>query len=225
MPWILDVQSGNIRLGLEGGYPNGHNPIDSHGLSGFVADVSPDLLPFQLDILEAPNPLPEFASYLYSDIYVGESARRLIEEFEPSIHHFHDSIITRKGKPVTGRPYCSFRTKQPFLSFGIGGKFFRFQIGQQNVLDGALVIEESDIVERCRKIKRDDGSIAEIKSLSVKARPPQLMWRTSIVQNRHLWIEKRLRQFLIASDELYSAFKSAGITGFNAQECRFSENA
>ncbi|WP_170405774.1 hypothetical protein [Ruegeria arenilitoris] len=225
MPWILDVQSANIRLGLEGGYSNEYNPIDSHCLSGFVADVPPELLPFRLDIWEAPNPLPEFANYCYTDIYVGETARRLIEELEPSTHQFHDTIVTRNGKPVTGRPYRSFQTEPPFFRFGIGGEFFRFQLGAENVLDGAIVIEESDVAEWHRKLRRKDGSIAEIHSLAVKARPPRLKWRRSVVLNRHLWIEKRLTQFLIASDELYSAFKSAGVTGFNAQECRFAENA
>ncbi|WP_282152825.1 imm11 family protein [Ruegeria atlantica] len=203
MPWILDVKSGNIRLDLDGGYSNGHNPIDSHGVSGFVADIPPDLVPFRLDIIKAPEPLPEFASYLYNDIYVGETARRLIEELEPSVHQFYETIVTRSGNQLADRSY------------------FRFQIGKENVLDGALVVEESDVSLRIKKRKLDDGSVVERKVLLPKVRPPRMTWRKSVVQGRHLWTEKRLRNFLIASDELYAAFKSAGVTGFNAQECRF----
>lgn len=207
MPWILDVKSGNIRLDLDGGYPNGHNPLDSHGISGFVAEIPTELVPFRLDIVKAPKPLPEFASYLYNDIYVGETARGLIEELEPSVHRFYETIVTRNGNQVTGASY------------------YRFRLGQENILSDALVVDSSDVVEQELASKLPDGSVVRSSVLLPKARPTRLTWRRSIVLSRHLWVDSRLGTFLIASDELYSAFRSAGITGFNAQECRFFENA
>ena len=206
MPWILDTGLGNIRLGLEGGYLNEHNPIDSHSFSGFVTDAPEELIPFRITISQAPDPLPEFASYCYGDIYVGETARKIIEEFEPGQHQFYDTIVTRKGKPVTDRSY------------------FRFRLGEASIVDNGLVLAGSDVVVRDRTIKRRDGSVVKLSGLLPKARPTRLIWDREIVQDRHLWTERKLRGFLLASDELYAAFKAAGVTGFNALESRFSED-
>ena len=206
MPWILDTGGGNIRLGLEGGYLNEHNPIDSHSFSGFLTDAPEELIPFRITISQAPDPLPEFASYCYGDIYVGETARKIIEEFEPGQHQFYDTIVTRKGKPVTDRSY------------------FRFRLGEASIVDNGLVIEKSDIVESNFPAKGPDGKVVRLTMLAPKANPPRLAWQREVIQTRHLWVDRRLQRFLIASDELYAAFKAAGVTGFNALENRFLDD-
>lgn len=206
MPWILDTLGGRTRLNIEAGYPAGHNPMNEGSYGGFTTDFPTDLVPFQVNVIRAPIPLPEFVSYIYDDIFVGQTARNLIEEFEPGKHKFHQTTVTRRGKPIEGRAY------------------FRFQLAPQNILNCGIAVDDSDVTERTMKRKRRDGTIVSASFLSLNANPPRLKWRRSVVRDRHLWIDDRLQNFLIASDDLYAAFKSAGVAGFDTQECRFSDS-
>jgi len=143
-----------------------------------------------------PMPLSDYFDSGPAGILVSHRFRDIVQAWDPVTHVYVPVEIHRKD----GTVLCD----QYFVFYPMGS------------LDGAIVIEESDVVET-----RVNARSAPY--LAAKHTPPRLMWKGSKVAGRHLWTERRLMGNTVISDALYAAMQKDGIGGFQAQESRISK--
>lgn len=203
MPWVLDAETGRDQFEIAGRWHPEHDLsrafVDFHRLPEGVE------APVHVLLTSAPERLPEYTALLNRQIFAGLKARDLLEKFLANEVQFTDAIVTMPDGSVYGE------------------SVFLVTFGDGVYVDDGIVVEESDVTpSSITHVQAPDGrSIPLPPRLDVTKYPPRLMWHRSAVGDRHIWIDKRLRNRVVASDDLYQAMKDAGITGFQAQESLF----
>lgn len=203
MPWILDTLIGRTTHGISGWWHPEHDMLKEN-LSVWKGPAD-HLLPLQVSLAEAPRVLPGLTSLVSKLIFANDAARAILEQFVPETLTFA-SVIVHMPK---GKIY--------------GQAIHVVTLPAACMLDGGLVVEKSDVrIVENYKIPAGGGRYIDGKPyLALTRDPPRLMWNRVAVGYRHLWADSKLAHKILISDQLYAALKSAGITGFQAQESRF----
>ncbi|MCB1336048.1 MAG: hypothetical protein KDK10_00820 [Maritimibacter sp.] len=204
MPWILDTVAGRVAADISGFWSE-FGARESKITSPWVApEDGPGPLNVRLD--SAPRQLPEYTALVSHLIFVGATARSLLDAQAPGSCRFTETLVTMPS----GRPY----ERPVFLLTLLEGAL---------VADG-IVTDRSDVrrVEGQFVLAPDGRRLPLPPRLAATRQPPQLTWSRAAVGDRAIWADAMLRDRIIASDALYAAFKAAGVSGFQAQECRFA---
>ena len=201
MPWIMDTIAGAVAHDLSGRIVS---DLPWERLPGYFKAPLEEDLPLDIQMSDAPKILPEFSSLADGNHFVGEKARSILEEFCPGVLSFHAVRVRMPNKQL------------------YKDKVYLLTMGDSCLIEDGIVMEGSDVVLKRSRIPLADGRSVEGRPmLGVLKRPPQLYWSRVAVGDRHLWADSKLRQIVVASDGLHEAFKAHGVTGYQAQECRF----
>ncbi|MCG7495032.1 hypothetical protein MHM86_15900 [Thalassobius sp. Cn5-15] len=201
MPWIMDTIAGAVAHDISGRIVT---DLPWERQPGYFKAPSKEDLPLDIQLSDAPKILPEFCSLADGNHFVGDKARGVLEEFCPGMLSFH---AVRLGMP----------NKKLYKN-----KVYLLTMGDACLVEDGIVLEGSDIIlKRPRIPLADGGSVEGPPMLGVMKRPPRLYWSRVAVGERHLWADSKLQQIVVASDALHEAFKARGVTGYQAQECRF----
>lgn len=128
-------------------------------------------------------------------LLVSKKFRALVEAWDP-VRHSYISVALRLP---TGEV--------------VEGDYFIFV--PQNPVENGIVAEESDVSNRIVK-----GQMMGYRPSTLR---PRLMWRKSVVGDRHLWTDIYLKDEITVSDEFFDELQKHGVFGYQAHEARFSE--
>lgn len=203
MPWILDTETGRTQLEISGRWHPDHDL--SRAFSACYRLPESVVPPVHVVLTSAPDRLPEYTALINMQIFVGATAKRFIEEYQPGSAVFTDAHVTMPDGRIYDEPIY-------LLTF-------------ENTIyvEDAIVDDRSDVApSRITHVKAPGGKMIALPArLELTHHPPRLTWHRSVVGDRHIWIDHRLQNKVAVSDEMYQTFKDAGVTGFQAQESRF----
>lgn len=201
MPWIMDTVTGGVAHDLSGRIVT---DLPWERRPGYFKAPSKEDLPLDIQLSDAPEVLPEFCRLASTNLFVGDKARGILEEFCPGMLSFHAVRVRMQNKKL------------------YKNKVYLLTMGDACLVEDGIVLEGSDVIlKRPRIPLPDGGSIEGRPRLGVMKEPPRLYWSRAAVGDRHLWADSKLQDIIVASDALHAAFKSHGVTGYQAQECRF----
>ncbi len=208
MPWKLD-QFGMRPDNMQFGYYQGDG-IDYHEVYRGYDDAhrwharrgkEPPVVagPIKITQHTGPKKLPDYFYGATSDaIVVSQRFRDLVEKFDPVQHLLIPCEICDKK---------SGEAKE--------GEYFYFK--PLGFVKNGIVVEESDVKER---VSPKTGKVTGYETTGT---PPRLMWRQSVIADRHLWADPLFHRAVVVSDELQEAMVAAGISGMQWHESRISE--
>lgn len=201
MPWRLDTGIGQLMADVSGRWVSDETFNRPHQFS-LPEGVN---TPVHVRMSSTPDPIPQLTELVNGSVFVGETARDLLSEFQAEGLQFSEASVTMPSGRLYSKPVF-------LLTFGAG-----------IWVEDGIIIEQSDVcLSHITHVQAPDGRRFPLPPrLEITRHPPRLMWDPSAVGNRHVWADTRLKRVMVVSDQLYQALKSEGLTGFQAQECRF----
>jgi|GEM_PF-3397845 len=193
MPWKLDRHGGPALNSPDFAYDEGQDTSVTLPRGRIPTQ---EHWPVRISVTSRHKTVPQFTTGpTTSVLIVSRQFRDLVEAYDSAEHSYVPVQMTMKNGEVLNDAYFLFTP--------------------QGHLENGLVVEESDVREFFI-----GGKFIAYLNTSLR---PRLMWRKSVVGDRHLWTDKYLKEEIVVSDELYAEFVKHKIEGFQAHESRFSE--
>jgi len=173
--------------------PGAHQPYAVHNPK--TALKPEDLATtFKIVVYDGRRSLPDIGVLRgTTTLVVSAKLRSIMEKYEPGVHFFVPvEVSLRDGETLGG--------------------YYLFKIGRFT----------NDAIDAANSTVSPVRIAGQVRLYNEKRFPPDLMWKASMVEDRHIWSDLLMPSVLMVSDDVFADIVEQGISGYVSKESRIN---